>query len=454
MRNNKILIRSIFAGVLAVIVGLFTTSIIKTNIYNAQKHEQTLTGAELFTSTPDKSQKASINIVPRDGTWGKIFDFNDEGLTENNYTAYTYDFFISNNTGYEVNNFSFKFEFKHEAFIAQAWNGSVEIHQHVDGKEHAVTIPDLRVYKPEDYDLKYFFLEEEPFIEMHDGDYIVYHASTSMNALEMPIKAHEGTTPGIIMYVANGENLDTSVVTFNYTLFKLFTNDIFFMVSVICFGLWSATLIMYIIATVQYNVYRARHERDNKIINESMETFIGFIDAKDSYTNGHSRRVAIYTKLIAKEMGFTGEDLDKIYYIALLHDCGKIGIPDNILGKPGKLTNEEFEIIKSHTTRGGEILSNFKSLENAGEGALYHHERYDGKGYPKGLKGEEIPLIARMICAADSYDAMNTSRVYREKLSKDYIISEFENHKGTQFDPKIADIMLSLIKEGKIDEEE
>ena len=452
--KKKSLFISLFTSTLVVILGLFVASIVRTNIYNAQKHEQVLTGSELFTTTPDKSQKVSLNVELRDGSWGKIFDFNDEGLTENNYTAHTYDFFITNNTDHEVNNFTFKLEFKHEAYISQAWNGSVEIHQHVDGKEHFVTIPDLRVYKPADYDLKYFFLEDEPFIEMQSGDYIVYHPSASKNALEMPIKAHEGTTPGIIMYVANGENLDNSVVTFNYTLFKLFTNDIFFIISVICFGIWSVVLIMFIIASVQFNVYKARHERDKKIVNESIETFIGFVDAKDSYTEGHSRRVAIYTRMIAKEMGYQEEELDRIYYIALLHDCGKIGIPDNILGKPGKLTDKEFEIIKSHTTRGGEILSNFKSLENAGEGALYHHERYDGKGYPKGLKGEEIPLIARMICAADSYDAMNTSRVYREKLSKDYIISEFENHKGTQFDPKIADIMLSLIKEGKIDEEE
>ena len=149
-------------------------------------------------------------------------------------------------------------------------------------------------------------------------------------------------------------------------------------------------------------------------------------------------------------MGYEGEELDRIYYVALLHDCGKMGIPDSILCKPGKLTTEEFEIIKSHTTRGGEILSNFKSLENAGVGALYHHERYDGRGYPQGLKGEEIPLIARMICVADAFDAMNSSRVYRAKLSKEFIISEFEKYRGTQFDPNIADIMLRLIREGKI----
>ena len=153
-------------------------------------------------------------------------------------------------------------------------------------------------------------------------------------------------------------------------------------------------------------------------------------------------------------MGFHGEELDRIYYTALLHDYGKIGVPDSIFGKPGKLTDEEFEIIKSHTVRGGEILQSFKSLKDADEGALYHHERYDGKGYPEGRAGEGIPLIARMICVVDSFDAMNTNRVYRKRLSKERIIEEIEANKGKQFDPKIADIMLRLLREGKIGREE
>ncbi len=120
------------------------------------------------------------------------------------------------------------------------------------------------------------------------------------------------------------------------------------------------------------------------------------------------------------------------------------------MGKPGRLTADEFEIIKSHTVKGGEILSSFKSLEDADEGALYHHERYDGKGYPEGKAGEDIPFIARMICVADSFDAMNTNRVYRNKLSKERIIEELETNKGLQFDPKVADVMLRLINEGKV----
>ncbi len=127
-------------------------------------------------------------------------------------------------------------------------------------------------------------------------------------------------------------------------------------------------------------------------------------------------------------------------------------MPDQILGKPGKLTDEEFEIIKSHTVRGGEILSSFKSLENAGEGALYHHERYDGKGYPEGKAGEEIPFIARMICVADSYDAMNTNRVYRNRRTKEFILQEIETNKGKQFDPKIADVAMRPLKEGRLEE--
>ena len=137
-------------------------------------------------------------------------------------------------------------------------------------------------------------------------------------------------------------------------------------------------------------------------------------------------------------------------FFKCIHDCGKIGIPDNILGKPGRLTDEEFAIMKSHTVHGGEILSSFKSLENVGEGALYHHERYDGRGYPEGRAGEDIPLIARMICVADSFDAMNSNRVYRDKRTREYILDEIEKNKGKQFDPRIADIMLELIREGKI----
>ena len=326
----------------------------------------------------------------------------------------------------------------------------MEIHQNTPSGEIVETIPDLREFDANDYTLCMFTVDGETLVAMKAGDYLVYTPSSSANAMEVPIEPHEATTPGIIMYVGIGESIDDSTLELQYQFNRLLTSEPLFWVSLGLMVLWLIALIVYAITSAQIRKYKERHERDNIIINESIETFTGFIDAKDPYTNGHSKRVAIYTKLIAEELGNEGEELDRIYYIALLHDCGKIGVPDNILGKPGRLNDEEFEVIKSHTVLGGEILSHFKSLENVGEGALYHHERYDGKGYPEGKAGEDIPFIARMICVADSFDAMNSNRVYRKKLSRERIIREIEENKGSQFDPRIADVFLDLIQHGKV----
>lgn len=185
---------------------------------------------------------------------------------------------------------------------------------------------------------------------------------------------------------------------------------------------------------------------------QTITTIANTIDAKDEYTEGHSNRVAQYSRMLAKKLGKSDKEADEIYYIALLHDIGKIGIPDSILNKPGKLTEEEFKMIKQHPSIGGKILRDVKSFPNLEIGAKYHHERFDGRGYPEGLKGEEIPEIARIICVADSFDAMNSNRVYRRHFTKEYIRSEMEHCKGTQFDPKIAQAMIELMDEEALDE--
>ena len=439
-----------FGTVFIIVLIVFLLSVVKTNAYNQTKHQVTLSGPDLFSMGNAKKNDVSVSAVPRASTWGKIFDFNDVGLTENNYQAYTYDFTFSNNTGDEVSSFKFKLTFNRDVYLSSGWNGVVEIHQYVGFVEHISTVPDLRVFNAADHALVTAIADGETYIYMAPGDYFIYYPSTSMNAMEVPIKPYEGTTPGFILYVPMGEDIDDSVMDLEYTFHRLLTHEPLFWVAVAGFVIWVIGLIVLGFTSAQVKKYRERHERDNEIINESIETFTGFIDAKDPYTNGHSKRVAIYTRAIAREMGYEGEDLDRIYYVALLHDCGKIGVPDNILGKPGRLTDEEFQIIKSHTVRGGDILSRFKSLKNVGEGARYHHERYDGKGYPEGLAGEDIPLIARMICVADSYDAMNTNRVYRNRLSKETIMNEIEKNKGLQFDPRIADIMLELLRTDRL----
>ena len=438
----------IFLAVLVAVAALFAASVLKTEAYNSKSHSAVFAGPELFSEDGDKTDlEVYVGGAARSSTWGKIFDFNNEGITENNYQAYTYDFTVTNNTGDEVESFAFRLTFSEEVFLASAWNGALEIHQKTADGEVTDVVPDLREFDPAKHpSLHTVTVDGESFIAMKAGDYLNYVPSSTMNAMEMPIEAHEATTPGIILYVAMDKSIEESSLELEYTFHRLLTSEPLFWISVAAAAVWLVVLIVFMITSAQIKKYQARHERDYEIINESIETFTGFIDAKDPYTNGHSKRVAIYTKQIAEEMGYSGEELDRIYYVALLHDCGKIGVPDSILGKPGKLTDEEFEIIKSHTVRGGEILSSFKSLPNVGEGALYHHERYDGKGYPEGKSGEDIPLIARMICVADSYDAMNTNRVYRQKLTKEKIKEELENNKGLQFDPKIADIMLNIMK--------
>ena len=171
------------------------------------------------------------------------------------------------------------------------------------------------------------------------------------------------------------------------------------------------------------------------------------IDAKDEYTKGHSSRVALYSKMIAKRFGFNEDDQNEIYMVGLLHDVGKIGVPDEVINKTSKLTEEEFELIKKHPVIGNDILRTIKGREKLCAGARSHHERYDGKGYPDGLSGMDIPEEARIIAVADAYDAMTSRRSYREALPQEKVREEIEKGIGTQFDPDFAEVMIEMIDE-------
>ena len=184
--------------------------------------------------------------------------------------------------------------------------------------------------------------------------------------------------------------------------------------------------------------------------NETVIAIAKAVDAKDERTSQHSFRVSQYSVLIAREMGFDEKECENLRRAAQLHDIGKIGIPDSILNKPARLTDEEYAVMKTHTTRGAEILKDFTLIDHVVEGAQFHHERFDGRGYPKGLKGDEIPIYGRIIGVADAFDAMTANRVYRKQMDFDYVLSEMRKGRGTQFDPHIVDIMLKLIDDGKI----
>lgn len=186
-------------------------------------------------------------------------------------------------------------------------------------------------------------------------------------------------------------------------------------------------------------------EKNVTLTSDMIKALVKTIDAKDPYTNGHSVRVAEYSKMIAEQEYSDTQKIQNIHNIALLHDIGKIAIPDEIINKPGKLTDEEYNLIKAHTITGAQILSEISSYPDLINGAKYHHERYDGKGYPCGLKGEEIPEIAAIIGVADAYDAMTSNRSYRRMLPQEVVRNEISKGLGTQFHPKWGKIILRLI---------
>ncbi|MCR5302370.1 MAG: HD-GYP domain-containing protein [Lachnospiraceae bacterium] len=197
--------------------------------------------------------------------------------------------------------------------------------------------------------------------------------------------------------------------------------------------------------TIEVNHLRKQQKNSRRLFEQTATALVNAIDAKDRYSHGHSVRVAEYSEMIAIELGKNSEESRKVFYAALLHDVGKIGIPNSIINKKGKLTKEEYEVIKEHTVKGNAILSSISEYPYLSIGAHYHHERYDGKGYPDGLKGEDIPEIARIISVADAYDAMSSNRSYRDAIPQQLIREEIVKGAGTQFDPKIAKIMQHLI---------
>lgn len=275
-----------------------------------------------------------------------------------------------------------------------------------------------------------------------EGNYMIIAPMSYNN----PIKAGESITFGGVFYSA--KIMDFSNASIEGRLVRKVTQYKRFWVLMVCMILWIIVLLTYVVSEIKIVRYRRRQKRDEEIISQAMDTMAGLIDAKDPYTKEHSRRVAEYSVELGKRMGLSKEELQNLYYIALMHDCGKIGTTDVILNKNARLSDEERVAIETHTIAGGKALKNFTAIKGISDGAMYHHERYDGKGYPEGLAGEEIPLCARIICVADSFDTMNSDRCYRAKLPMEQILKELNDNMGKQFDPNIVIHMIAMIKEG------
>ncbi|MFC7687491.1 HD-GYP domain-containing protein [Ureibacillus sp. GCM10028918] len=212
------------------------------------------------------------------------------------------------------------------------------------------------------------------------------------------------------------------------------------------FGIFLIHLLTYLLITLISSglmKYVQKVEQDNL---ELTTALANTLDSRDPYTLHHSENVAEYAVQIAEKMNLPQASCEIIRKGALLHDIGKIGIPEDILGKKGKLNDAEYEIIKSHPTLGHNMIKHIGDFHKNGilDIVLYHHERYDGRGYPTGLKGNEIPLFARIVAIADTFDAMTTKRVYRDEFDLEYALDEIRKNKGIQFDPEIVDVFLSL----------
>ncbi|MBO4375336.1 MAG: response regulator [Lachnospiraceae bacterium] len=268
------------------------------------------------------------------------------------------------------------------------------------------------------------------------------------------IKDYDGVTRGIVIARMNNTGWHVGIATDRNELLRnvsgLLRSFIIAAFTAIIIGICISAFM----AQILNKLNRQLREQDSiqraKITNMNVTRSLATtIDAKDRYTSGHSQRVAEYAVELARRMGKSEEEQQIVYYAGVLHDIGKIRVPEDVINKPGKLTEEEFDQIRIHPVSGYHILCGIHEDERVGYGAKYHHERYDGKGYPNGLSGKDIPEIARIIAVADSYDAMASDRSYRKALPQDVIRKEIEKGKGTQFDPEIADVMLSIIDEDK-----
>lgn len=448
--------------ILPVLIILGTAALMLQNyLYNTLERVHDLADAERD-GTLFNFDDLTIEIVTRGGDSGSwVFDglLDDDGnfLIEP-AVGTIYEMVVTNNTADTVLDWKAMLRVPEEMYVNNTWNGSFEFHQGVlTGNEKVQTL-NLAEYSRFDITLDGYMAHVGPMIALHEGDYFVYYPNTDMNEMPIPPRQADsnkegGVRIGFIMYIQDRDIdyiADFSVGEIRYHMQTSLFKSPFFWVLLALTIAWIACLASTIAVHMNTKRFIEQRKRDEKAIEQTMQTFVNFIEAKDPSTSGHSLRVAEYSRMLAEKLGFYEDECNQVYYIALMHDCGKIYIPDEILTKPGRLTDEEYEIMKKHTVYGAEILRDFTSIDGMGSGALSHHERYDGKGYPNGLSGEDIPIIGRIICVSDAFDAMNSRRCYRSSLSEDVIISELKNNRGKQFDPVIIDCLLALINNGTI----
>lgn len=334
--------------------------------------------------------------------WWVVFDKSDP---YNISHGICYDAEVINNTKNNVTDWSVSFELPENGFISELWNADWKVE---DG---------VVIVSPMDY--------------------------------SKVIEAGTKETFGFVLYTPRPVGEFTKF-NFKATRIRDVRDEALYWILILAMFTVVVVMVTNMVAAIRYRHIREKYHTWRSLTEQSMRTVANTIDAKDEYTSGHSYRVAVISRMLAQKAGMSRAEQENIYYMGLLHDIGKIGISDSTLNKKGKLNDEEWEQIKKHPAMGGDILKDITTIPDIECGARYHHERWDGKGYGEGKKGEEIPLVARIICVADAYDAMSTARCYREKYEDSRIVEELRNCSGTQFDPSLVPYMIELIENHEI----
>lgn len=456
---------------IVILLIIFVIFMIQNNTYNHTKRVGKL-DAEHMNGTVYDFGDITVDLTVRggdSGAWLKdpIYDENDKTKMLHGASVGTiYEVVVANQSKNVVADWKIKIPINEMMWVNNNWDSKMEIHQNVakkNGNEEKVLAIDLSDYSEYDINLDYYIDHTGPMIPLYEGDYFIYLPEKATN--EKPIQPNktgavgEGASRfGYIMYVPD-QTLDY-VADFSggeitYYMHENPVKQSWFWILIGLMFIWLVWMIIQLVVKIKMKKLLEQQEKqkqhDAEMVKQTMQLIVNFIESKDPNTKGHSLRVAELSKMIAQQMGFNEDDAQSVYYIGLLHDCGKIYIPDEILKNPGRLSDSEYEVMKKHTVYGSDVLKDFSSILDIDVGAKYHHERYDGKGYPSGKKGENIPLIARIIGVADALDAMNSNRCYRDRLPADIIMKELTENREKQFDPDVLDAVLALIEAGEIE---
>lgn len=365
--------------------------------YNSNKKVSTIT--QVSTKPPVDRFDRTYFAITKANNWSEANDMN----------LFSYEAILANTTEKDLKDWCIKLKVPEQTNVENTWDCTAYIEEN------------------------YLYIKAEEFVNDK-------------------INSKSETHFGILLISENDLNFRSAVITGRLCK-RLSTNSLFIFCLIMAVISLIASLYGFILQKIIRNhaqLTKQRQDHDNQIIEQTMKTFSNFIDNKDTYTQGHSTRVAAYVREMARRMGLDEQTQLNMYYAGLMHDIGKLTIADDVLNKTSRLSSEEWNLIQQHTTNGAMLLKNFTILPEINDAVLYHHERFDGTGYMNRLSGKDIPLVARMVGIADAFDAMNTNRCYRLKFSEERIISELDRCRGKQFDPDIVPYLISMIKDGTV----